>query len=1106
MLEFLENIQYNIRFLEIKFEGYPFQIKSNENKNMSIIFDKIIACINSPNNKNDEFYKSILDYDDNIIKFKYCDKNIFNIYRNPLSFQVFYESSPYFKVYESEQLLNVLFNLEKYYHFIIDNKCYNSNEVFNLKKENKLQNNVILLPYITDIYYSLCNKIKFDNLQNFSFFNIKKEVLEPFFLFIEQMEITNEINYEKMKNFSKNSLNENLTFIMNKERLEFIKALDEYIKVDIQKEPMIIIGNDGVGKTLTLQLYSIIESYNYRKLYLNLKLLDKINPRNYFLIELMKWFISNDNTTWKENFKKYINCIDLIQDNDFSSINNIFHNINQILIRMNYNDKFIIILDQFNFEKISIDDFKTIKNNITKSYLKLIICCSLNDDQNKINLFSDYNIIELNQSKSNNEISNINDENIDNIPEEIEEKNDNGINLNNFYLIKKRKRTSDKKNQPSIINDNEKNKNINKSPNDIKINIENNENDEKEIETKGSNNKYRNIIDILPPIDYKNFLNFNIQMKPFKRKESCSDKKLKVYYSHLISLEEMLYAKNESENIINCMSEFNFIPKYYNKFNIFKQNQNLKGGENIDNIIKLFYDKESLRIKNNIEIYNSKMNLANKNNINRDANIYQNILKLKRIIAKTYEKSISFSKLYKYILKYPFKYVNILEESEEINDILDIKFDKNLINKKFKLRYSFPFVEKVIDKMIKEYDNDKKIDIKDLSGSAYGNALELKISENLACFKQKIEIRKVWSLDLISNNVKKEKLKEIEKEKKFNRISKFEDLEDITEIKEFKNQFNYFKPENQDNKLFDSIFLVKNINEFYIIALQITKNKNKNKIKSKNEYAQFLKEKIKNKFEQLYKIKISKIYFWFILSNETEENESLCSNLDNYKIKYAFYSIDKKCFFKKRNISKIENIDDFMNIESQVFPLNDIDDNIFTRTSEPIHINLFENMLYDSFEENNNIIFENIRKSFFHGNFGPKLEDDLKKNIIKKLKDYVPYNNEFEILFIYSFPAKEFYNYQNIPENDEFVYLFKIENKVYILFKDKSYEICLNSLKKCSLPNINLLKIKSEEKYNKNEFELSLMEDIYTNPLIYLYKIYYLGDELFAKKKRNNKK
>ena len=87
-----------------------------------------------------------------------------------------------------------------------------------------------------------------------------------------------------------------------------------------------------------------------------------------------------------------------------------------------------------------------------------------------------------------------------------------------------------------------------------------------------------------------------------------------------------------------------------------------------------------------------------------------------------------------------------------------------------------------------------------------------------------------------SDNVKNEKKKEEEKEKKFNKANRYEDLEDIVGIK-----------------------------------------------------------KIKTAFYYLYRIKITKIYLWFILCNE---NELLCSFLNDLKIKYAFYSIDKNVSLK----------------------------------------------------------------------------------------------------------------------------------------------------------------------------------------------------------------
>ena len=215
------------------------------------------------------------------------------------------------------------------------------------------------------------------------------------------------------------------------------------------------------------------------------------------------------------------------------------------------------------------------------------------------------------------------------------------------------------------------------------------------------------------------------------------------------------------------MSDFNFLPKYYNNFNIFKATKIINGENNIVNIIKSFYDKELKIIRYNISVYYTKMILNLKSDIEifyyNKINIYQMLLKIKKCIAKTYENSINFPTLYKYSKMFPFKYINILLENGEDN----IKFNEQLKDKRFKLRYSFPLFEKVIDKMIYEYINEEKININQLSGFAYGYTLELKIRESLESFKQNIEIRKVWSLEAISDKVKDEKLKEIKKEKKY---------------------------------------------------------------------------------------------------------------------------------------------------------------------------------------------------------------------------------------------------------------------------------------------------------------------------------------------------
>ena len=79
--------------------------------------------------------------------------------------------------------------------------------------------------------------------------------------------------------------------------------------------------------------------------------------------------------------------------------------------------------------------------------------------------------------------------------------------------------------------------------------------------------------------------------------------------------------------------------------------------------------------------------------------------------------------------------------------------------------------------------------------------------------------------------------------------------------------------------------------------------------------------------------------------------------------------------------------------------------------------------------------------------------------------------------------------------------MFKIKDNNYVLFQDKCYKIIVekNILVQCDFPPIIYIDLEKPIKYNKNEFDFSSMEDIYNNPLIYLYKIYYLGEKLSIK-------
>ena len=1087
MIDVIEKLNPNRKFIETKFEDSPFQLRNDEGDNLSQVFDSYIK-----NNKEEEKIESnnIKIENDEYLDLNYKNKK-YKIFKKPIDFYTLSYNEPAFKVYNYDQYHDVILELKNYYFFVIGGKSFSFEDIYEMKN-NK---NIRLIPFIITIFINLNIAIKLEEAKtNEGFIELDKEKLDPFYLYFEKLEIKKRTDPENFKNFNLNILDDKLALIINDERIKFIDDLDKYVKIDYQKEPYILIGNDGVGKSITLQLYTGINLKDHKKLYFNLKLMEKLDLRIYFCIELMRCFLSREpNSPCEKDFEKYIKCVNKIQNCDFSKISNFFEILNIVLEHLKFESRYIIILDQFNYEYITDNEFNIFKNKIPDyKNFKLIICCSLFDNKNKEKIFSNYNIcdiIRLNRGISESKIFDNNENDIQNLNRENTiEDNNNNINFGNFYLFKKRKREI---NINIKLMENKKDNKKNPSEKDLK---KENKNQEKKKRVFKSNvGLYKFNYDL--PNLLKN-LHANIS--------DVSDEKKKIYYNKLISMETIIKQKEKSQELIKCMSDFGFLPKYYSKFLVFKIIQNLNGITNESEIIKLFYKEEEEKITKNIEDYYIKLfKLSQNNSKYPHLNIYKSLLKLDKTISKTYETSINFYKLYKYSLAFPFKYLII--ETENKKETNFINFNESTIKEKFKIWFSFPFLNDVIKKMIETYNNDETIDIQCLSGSAYGNALELKIRKNISqIFDTEIEIRKVWSLGIVSENSKKQKEKEINN-KTFKSI-RFQNLEDITgikDIKKSKNKIFYYKPEYQDNYLIDSLFLIKiNPDDYKIIALQITKNKTKNQIRQKTTYEKHLIANIKKKYEKLYNINIVSIYLWFILSNDSPDNDNTCSYLSDQNIEYAFYSIKQKCFFAKRNNGMINDFDYFLKNEAAIFPKdNNKNNNLINIYPQPVSILLFEEKLFKLSEYNSNINYENVRKEYFNNNFGPKIDDTLKRIIIKKLKDYIKYKNEFELLYLFSFPYYELHDFKLYDNNNELIYLLKLNDRIIIVFKDNYFNIDYqnNLIYNCEPPNINNFGLNNKIIYNDKEMTLSSIKNFNDNEIIYLYKIYYLGDMLILK-------
>ena len=1101
MLRFFDKLKYRDKIIEFNFDCYPFQFFS-EGKKINLFIESFLQDLkkNDPQNVENNNLKG----EERTVIFTYENKE-YEIFKNPINFKMFYENGIIFKAYSKSQLEVILIRLSQYYYFYINSKI--ENNLKNIISKDNIKE-IILCPFLTKLFFKLNFTIDLNN-KDMNKIIIQKELLEPLQLYIEKEEITNKIGNNSY--FNEKLLVPELIFIFNQERKEFIAKLDEYAKRPYMIEPMKIVGNDGVGKSVTLQFYSLIKLEGYSKFYFNLKLFEKYGIKNYFYIELIRGFLSKEKDKTNNDFKNYINCIKYMQTLKDLDANGFLNVLKELINYLNLNEKkFIIILDQFKYEYISDKDFEIFKNQIDKEKFKLIICCSLNDGEIKNKMFKEYekNVSWMfDYSIDEEEEENISQEE-DNELNEIKIENDNNfnlseenkLNLKNIFILKKRRRTEvelynedisnkKKKEEPFQPETSNKDKDV-KIVSDRKIIGDELMKNEK---SSNSNNKENNeksedllfkpkcVCDspIIFPDDESNEI-ILYDTSP-----------VQLYYNNLIDLKDII-KKNEPVEIYDFMSNFNFLPKYYYKFNIFRLNQKFKNIKDNITIIENFKQEINNKIKENIKKFYSKDSKIDF----IFSNIYNYILELKGKTNKYNDKTISFIQLYKFSKKFPMKYI-IVEPQDKTNNI---RFDDKLTDKKFRINYSFPFIEYALNDIIEEYDFSNKIDIEDLSGSAFGNALELKLRKYIKKLNEKIEIRKVWALNLVSESVKKNKLKEIEN--KTLNSARYEDLEDIYKIKPLKdsNCF-YFHPENQDNYLLDSIIIINHgNNNFSIIAFQITKHKSKDEIKSKKTFKDYILKNVKTKFSDLYNINITDIYLWFILSNDHIDNNDTCIYLNFQKIKYVFYSIEKNCLFEERNKNKIDNLLFFEKKEALIYSKNgdyydDEDENNIK--IEPLSISKFEDKLYNLSEKYETINYENVRKFYFRNNYGLIIGNKLRNSIIEIIKSINGNNNNFYFLFLFSFPFFDFSKYYNLE--DDLIFILKYENIIYLSYKDYYYEIDLKNNKLKPSKNIKIdlkefTKFQNAINYNEEEIDISKIKDLRESSIIYLYKIYLLEE------------
>ena len=499
-----------------------------------------------------------------------------------------------------------------------------------------------------------------------------------------------------------------------------------------------------------------------------------------------------------------------------------------------------------------------------------------------------------------------------------------------------------------------------------------------------------------------------------------------IYINNLISVETII--KDEDDNEKNIYKLFNFNPKTYTKYKNYLEPFSTLTSDKKQ--LSFLYERfEEIKMK-----INSFYNILEKNinGYSQEKLKGTYLIKLNEIIIK--KKELNLKELIQYLEVFPFKYLKIylVETNPETKDNNNIFFlDERLKKNKFILDYSYEFIEIAFSKIKDMITPSTLIDMKDLSGSAIGSLLENKIKRNIQ--NEGFKIRYLW--DFYSEKVENKEKKYIYDYDSFKKIElKYDDI-DYNPINDIDSYY-YILPASQTNESLDAVILEPyGLHSFNMISLQMTKFKQT--IKSKNYYVK-ASFKAKDKLESTYNIKINKIYFYFILA-EDFDNEKTKLELELANISYFYYSIKNESFLKDRDTNIY--IDNLNNYEAEIFP-DDKANEYKNFDSKITSIKLMEKYLQKKRRLDRNIkITENFYDSAIEHIFKQTskiyLDEYIKKGMKKAVTMGKTKYSSKSYIFKFVFYINS-YEYFKLSKNDNliglFIYYNQNKEKTYLFF------------------------------------------------------------------------
>lgn len=960
----------------------------------------------------DEFNINLYASKDNLYE-KFC------FYKTPVVLTI--DQNKY-KIYTILQCLRVLskFNLRDYSIMVngvkINNKQLNHKTIKSIDIQFDKKN---LSEYIV--------RVKSDLPTKKSIIEIDKVLLSLYF---------DEICLSPNKEANK------IDLIMDKNRAELIKKITGFLASE--NRFYLVLGTDGIGKTITLLYYTSSFFNTYKNLYLNLKLFLKYQQneskiKEIFLNELKRLFLVYDNSEQNINdcSKEYASLINEINKCPINSSGiNYFWDLLYIFIKQydsTWKGDIFIVLDQYKNNNID-EDFRSLNK------LSNLICSE--ELNNKFKLMI---LISIN----NFDTKNIFVENLSYIsftPLSI----DNCIPCPNY---RSNIQTF------NICNDNQENNNNN--INYEFIEIENFLN-QKHKELQESFNNLKNCSLYSSQIYSKLIIN-----------TSYSEITKKDYINEVVDCRDLI-DKNMNMNYKNCIEVFGYSLKYYalllNEINNTEKLLNETDEEFSKRIVKHFYQKMKGKIVRNLDAFYAS--IYKKDDLKF---IQKKIENLSIIDNSIYEEKVfPLNQMNLLLRTFPIKYLNFYIVGI---DSLSIPLDNMDLSKfGFIFDYSNTFIRETIHEYyLKETSFNYKA--YSIGGSGFGALFEELVNKKLYslnadnCIK-----RNVFSL---VGTGSKSYIKKIREKENFEFFEFYNlktlnveidgiDCEKLTNNNcDFLNKDILLNQVSKCGRSFDIAILKKlpktnsNDKTHNLILFQDTKDKI-SRLKDRSIYLRDA-ELSRGFLEKIYEgLKIDKIYLIFILPKEYNISETANKILD-YNLYFILFNTNTNSFFDKGPTDVIN----FCIPEAELTFENQDYDLLIALSNIKISKNIMKistrNYLGKKRMYDNKFI--NVYNKICHDNcfdcISVIIPNKLKKNILKELykENLIPRNTSINFI-----PSTNciISKLEKIFEHEKMLFIFSYDNNNYLFYY--SYYMIYNDFSivktKFSLPNTEISYIK----------------------------------------------